>query len=55
MSPTKQVMIELTDEQQKEVREQLDKEVTHVTFRLVSGSVILAEVTDPPDPLDGRH
>lgn len=55
MSPNKQVMIQLTDEQQQEVRERLGKEVTHITFRLVSGIVILAEVTDAPDPLDGRY
>ncbi len=55
MSLNKQVMIKLTDEQQKEVKEQLGKEVTHVLFQLVSGLVILAEVTDPPDPFDGRY
>jgi hypothetical protein len=54
VSPYKQVMIKLTDEQQREVQEHLGKEVTHITFRLVSGIMILAEVADPPDPFDGR-
>lgn len=48
-------MIMLTDEQQQEILEKLGKEVKHVTFRLISGIVLLAEVVDEPDLLDGRH
>ena len=49
------MIITLTDEQQKEVLEKLGKEVKHVTFRLVAGIALLAEVADERDPLDGRY
>ena len=54
MSTGKIVMIKLTDEQRKEVREKLGKEVTYVTLRLLGGSVILAETSDASDGIDDR-
>ena len=55
MSPQKQVLIKLTDEQQKEVQEKLGKEVTHITIKLISGIVLLAEVVQESEPFDGAY
>lgn len=46
MSVNKKIVIKLTDEQRKEVQEQLGKEVTHITLQLVAGIVILAEASE---------
>ena len=51
MSAHKQVVIELTKEQQSEIREKLDKEVSHVKMWIVPGTVILAEAISRPERL----
>ena len=54
MSPRKQVLIKLTDEQRNEVQEVLGKEVTYVLLRLIGDSVILAEASDASEGFDDR-
>jgi hypothetical protein len=54
MSGRLQVVIKLTDDQRSEIKKKLDKEVTHVKFWVVPGSVILAEAVNEPKALDGR-
>ena len=46
MSSRKQIVIKLTEEQRQEVREKLDKEVTHIKLSVVTGAVIFAEAVD---------
>lgn len=49
MSSPKQVVITLTEEQRREIREKLDKEITHLKLWLVPGTVVLAETISQPD------
>lgn len=43
MSARKELVIELTKEQQEKIKKSLDREVTHVRLWLVPGTVVLAE------------
>ena len=54
MFSSQRVTIKLTDEQRKEIKEQLGREVTYIIFRLVGGSQILVEASDALDTFDGR-
>jgi hypothetical protein len=54
MSPHKQVVIKLTDQQRQQLEDALGKEVTFVIFRLLGGSQVIAEVSDASDTFDGR-
>lgn len=49
MSARKQILIKLTEEQRQEVREKLDKEVTHIKLSVVTGAVVFAEAFDLPE------
>jgi hypothetical protein len=49
MSARKQIVIKLTEDQRREVREKLDKEVTHIKLSVVTGAVIFAEAFDLPE------
>ena len=44
MSAHKEVVIELTKEQQEKIKKSLDRDVTHLKCWLVPGAVVLAEV-----------
>lgn len=46
MSSHKQVIIKLTEEQQKEITKKLNKEVSHIKLWIVPGTVVLAEVIE---------
>jgi len=52
MSAHKEMVIKLTKEQQEEIKKALDREVTHVKFWLVPGTVILAEAITRPERLN---
>jgi hypothetical protein len=53
MSTGKQFLVKLTEEQQREIREKLDKEVTHIKLSVVTGAVIFAEALYLPGSSDG--
>ena len=52
MSSHKEVIIKLTDEQRREIRVKLDKEVSHLKLWIVPGTVVLAEVIERPERAD---
>ena len=54
MSARKELIIELTKEQQEQIKKSLDREVTHVRLWLVPGTVILAEAINQPERQDDR-
>jgi hypothetical protein len=54
MLSSDRVTIKLTEEQRKEIKERLGREVTYIIFRLVGGSQVLVEASDAPDTFDGR-
>ncbi len=43
MSARKELVIELTKEQQEKIKKSLDRDVTHIRLWLVPGTVVLAE------------
>ena len=53
MSAHKQVVIKLTKEQQEEIRNCLDRDVTHIKLWIVPGTVVLAEAIIQPQSLNG--
>ena len=52
ISSHKEVVITLTDEQRSEIKEKLDKEVSHIKLWIVLGTVVLAEVVERPERAD---
>ena len=49
MSACKEVVIELTKEQQEKIKKSLNRDVTHIKCWLVPGAVVLAEVIQLPE------
>ena len=49
MSAHKELVIELTKEQQEKIKKSLDREVTHIRLWLVPGTVVLAEAVSHPE------
>ena len=49
MSTGKLLLVKLTEEQRDEIREKLDKEVTHIKLSVVTGAVIFAEALELPE------
>ena len=49
MSARKELVIELTKEQQEKIKKSLDREVTHVRLWLVPGTVVLVEAMAQPE------
>jgi hypothetical protein len=54
MSSHKQVVIKLTEDQRSEIREKLEKEVSHIRMWIVPGTVVLAEAISLPESPDVR-
>lgn len=53
MSARKELVIELTKEQQEKIKKSLDREVTHIRLWIVPGTVVLAEAIIQPQSLNG--
>jgi hypothetical protein len=49
MATGKLLLVKLTEEQREEIREKLDKEVTHIKLSVVTGAVIFAEALELPE------
>jgi hypothetical protein len=54
MSSHREVIIELTKEQQNKIKEKLGKDVSFVKLWLVPGTVILAEAIYPAERFEDR-
>jgi hypothetical protein len=50
----RKVIIELTDEQRNEIREELGRELTHVTIQLVGGCQLIVDAFEAADAVDEK-
>jgi hypothetical protein len=48
MSARLPVLIKITDEQRNEIKEKLDKEITHVKIWVIAGGIVFAEPIQLP-------